>query len=449
MPSSLLTFMVRTTLAWCACMLLAGLLQSPRARFRAHLAFLLGTLAYWLAFLAERAGVSLFPAGHPSVGLHVAIPVTSGNPALSALPKFSIVYLVVLILLFAVDFLKQVRLWVALRSAHTPSPSLAELFSGIQRELGCSRVRVRLVPGFTSPAAEGVLLRTVLLPEHCAGWHSDDLAYVIRHELTHVARRDYMWSRVADWICCGLFFHPGVWYARRRMQVEREFACDHAVTSTDPEHRADYAMLLTRFARAHMLEPGRKLATRFAAPSNSLLSRRVYCLLFPKAETRSAGRFGRAAAFALVGGICLSLPAISVVLQSPGSPRRAFGSEPSGMPRAILHRGTGTRRKSSSAQSAAVTIVERPEGAVDYAFVPEDRSPAAISLAAQPERAASAAPGGPVFEPPSRPGVVDRLGQLIRMVSDGRISAKPGTGLPDGDHDNDDRPHPRPARPSK
>jgi beta-lactamase regulating signal transducer with metallopeptidase domain len=34
-----------------------------------------------------------------------------------------------------------------------------------------------------------------------------------------------------------LFFHPAVWYAVRKMQVERELACDHAVISESPARR--------------------------------------------------------------------------------------------------------------------------------------------------------------------------------------------------------------------
>jgi hypothetical protein len=75
-----------------------------------------------------------------------------------------------------------------------------------------------------------------------------------------------------------LFFHPAVWRARQHMRVERELACDVAVVRGWPEHCADYAESLTRFARLRLQQPGGSAGIDFAA-SASLLGMRVRAVL--------------------------------------------------------------------------------------------------------------------------------------------------------------------------
>jgi len=81
-------------------------------------------------------------------------------------------------------------------------------------------------PAVQSPLCVGWFRSTILLPTNWRAWSRDQLQAVLIHELAHVARRDVLWQAIAR-LCCALYWpHPLVWYAARRMRIEREFACD-------------------------------------------------------------------------------------------------------------------------------------------------------------------------------------------------------------------------------
>lgn len=80
---------------------------------------------------------------------------------------------------------------------------------------------------------------------------------VVFHELAHVRRYDH-WVSWADAIIGSLYWwHPLVWWARRRLHAEAEVCCDAWVTSLLPRTRRAYAkaLLVTRQYVADENEP--------------------------------------------------------------------------------------------------------------------------------------------------------------------------------------------------
>jgi hypothetical protein len=136
-----------------------------------------------------------------------------------------------------------------------------------------------VVPGLGAPATVCWWNPRILAPEVCDEMTGSlMLKGVLRHELIHVQRRDYLWARVSDLMCCVLFFHPAVWKARAQMRVERELACDQAVISANPDARADYAESLTHFVRLAMLEDRAAAGIDFASPA-TFLGARIHAIL--------------------------------------------------------------------------------------------------------------------------------------------------------------------------
>jgi beta-lactamase regulating signal transducer with metallopeptidase domain len=123
------------------------------------------------------------------------------------------------------------------------------------RQLGIRRdVRLLQSEENVMPFTFGTVRPAIVLPEAAARWAAGRRTAVILHELAHVARRDCLAQRLAS-IACALYWpHPGVWWAARRLRVEREFACDDRVLSAGAGPR-DYAGHLLEIAHTFRANP--------------------------------------------------------------------------------------------------------------------------------------------------------------------------------------------------
>jgi beta-lactamase regulating signal transducer with metallopeptidase domain len=113
----------------------------------------------------------------------------------------------------------------------------------------------------TMPVTWGVFRPVVLLPDDAESWPAERRRVVLLHELSHVVRRDCLTQLVAGLVCALYWFHPGVWYAARRMRVERERACDDLVLAAGTP-APDYA--------AHLLDMARRFRSVFPTPMVAL-----------------------------------------------------------------------------------------------------------------------------------------------------------------------------------
>lgn len=124
------------------------------------------------------------------------------------------------------------------------------------------RLQTALTWGWRAPV--------VMLPSAWAGWPPDRLDAVVRHELAHVARRDYLTSLLAATAGAVLWFLPGLWIARRQLRWQAELAADEA--AADAVGRELYARHLMAAAG---MRPGDSSAFRlqFAPGQVTLVNR--------------------------------------------------------------------------------------------------------------------------------------------------------------------------------
>jgi bla regulator protein blaR1 len=87
----------------------------------------------------------------------------------------------------------------------------------------------------------GIVYPVVLLPDDADSWPEERRRFVLVHEMAHVKRLDAL-TQLAGQLALALFwFDPLMWVANRRMQLEREHACDDYVLrhGTAPSKYAD------------------------------------------------------------------------------------------------------------------------------------------------------------------------------------------------------------------
>jgi beta-lactamase regulating signal transducer with metallopeptidase domain len=79
------------------------------------------------------------------------------------------------------------------------------------------------------PVTWGVVYPVVLLPEGADEWPEERRHYVLVHEMAHVKRLDALTQLIGQVTLALFWFNPLMWIAVRRMQLEREHACDDYV----------------------------------------------------------------------------------------------------------------------------------------------------------------------------------------------------------------------------
>jgi beta-lactamase regulating signal transducer with metallopeptidase domain len=127
-----------------------------------------------------------------------------------------------------------------LRTAHDAAEQL-----GLRRPVLLLRAR-----GAVMPATGGLLWPSVVLPDTADQWTDDRRHAVLAHELAHVKRFDTLTQALAQVACVLFWWHPAVWYAAKRLRVERERACDDLVLRAGTR-ASDYASHLLEIARSH------------------------------------------------------------------------------------------------------------------------------------------------------------------------------------------------------
>ena len=77
------------------------------------------------------------------------------------------------------------------------------------------------------PATLGWIRPVILLPPATAlGITPRQLEALLAHELAHIRRHDYLVNVLQMMAETVFFYHPAVWWASRRIRVERELCCD-------------------------------------------------------------------------------------------------------------------------------------------------------------------------------------------------------------------------------
>lgn len=175
------------------------------------------------------------------------------------------------------------------------------------------------------PVAVGLFDGMVVIPQAVLDeFEPSDVDRFVLHELAHLERRDDWTTVVQRLLQVVMFFSPAVHLIARRLDLEREIACDDRVVTATSDVRS-YAVGLTRMAESTAW-PHRGIAAPAIFVTRRQLSLRVEELLSRRRFT--ARRFGIApAAFALVAalGVAAAAAPLAPVIGLGTGPRAQAG----------------------------------------------------------------------------------------------------------------------------
>jgi len=204
------------------------------------------------------------------------------------------------------DLLAVERLVARARPADLP-PALKARMNGI---------RVVVSPEAPGPMAAGLLRPAIVLPESIA-LGSPGMAGLLEHEHAHIRRHDMLAALGQRIVLALMWWSPALYFISRRIDEEREVACDEAAVDRTGDPKA-FARSLTKQAENQLWVRAPRLAVGAIGP-RSHFGRRVRRLIDLAKSGGSPAKYSGRLAFAglavAVGVAAMVTPRFTAVAQ--------------------------------------------------------------------------------------------------------------------------------------
>lgn len=202
---------------------------------------------------------------------------------------------------------------------------LKELVLRAKRNCGLGRpLKLLILENVGSPMVVGFLHPVLLLPQE--NWDATELYYVLRHELTHIKRRDMLYKGLLLLVNAIHWFNPAVWMMRYRAYQDIEICCDMTVVEgATRDVRMCYCETIMATAQR---SAGVGMAATFGSTKKSILER-FREIFSEKRKKRGIAILLVVLAVAVLAGCSLSLGAALAGEETP-APLQYTPEEPSG-----------------------------------------------------------------------------------------------------------------------
>lgn len=163
------------------------------------------------------------------------------------------------------------------------------------------------------PYMRGIFRQTIVLPIEHADWDMEQLTLVLRHELSHVRRGDFLWQNLAAILADIHWFNPLFRRAAAKLRQDSELACDDFVLSTGVR-ATSYAGLLIAFARQAQQSPVAEAALGIV-PRHEITAR-IEAILDPATPRLSNGARPMKRSLAIAATFLVALGLVDVRLSA-------------------------------------------------------------------------------------------------------------------------------------
>jgi len=175
--------------------------------------------------------------------------------------------------------------------------------------------RIVITPDGAGPATLGAWRSVVVIPENLLPWLNDHrgptrqerdrFLQVLRHELSHLSRRDDLANMLAAITVAFFWFHPVAHWAYNRLRINNELCCDMQVVSSGVAP-ADYINTLMTVVTGRFDRKGFSIGILGDGGPANVLKRRLHFLLSDEVDNASADR--SKLGYLIVGLMLLTLP---------------------------------------------------------------------------------------------------------------------------------------------
>ncbi len=184
---------------------------------------------------------------------------------------------------FSVKFLIDIGIVQYIRyssETNEESKHYRPLMDTMQKELNTS-VMLKVSNIIQAPVTIGFFKPIILFPVGMLTQLTlTEVESILRHEMAHIIRKDYLMNIVQSIMEIVLFYHPLVWWLSKVAREEREYCCDDAVLTQENE-ALSYAKTLVRIQEL-VLQSKQTLAMSFA--DQSLMNRIKRIMNLPKSN---------------------------------------------------------------------------------------------------------------------------------------------------------------------
>ncbi len=191
------------------------------------------------------------PSTMPQENTIISVPDMAGaspifrtaSPVTESVPVWTVIWLsgaIASLLAFTIAYAVIYRKY---RCAETVKDGYAVEWLEGQRLI--RKVRIRRSDQIKSPLTYGIFRPVILLPQSMGTERSDQLVYILTHELVHIRRFDTARKFAAAIVLCVHWFNPAVWALFLLFNRDIELACDEAVLrEIGRDCRSEYARAL-------------------------------------------------------------------------------------------------------------------------------------------------------------------------------------------------------------
>ncbi|MGI9243494.1 MAG: M56 family metallopeptidase [Verrucomicrobiales bacterium] len=186
------------------------------------------------------------------------------------------------------------------------------------------------------PMTWGLRRHVIALPSGADAWPVERLRRVLRHELAHVARRDFATGCLASACLALLWFHPLAWCLRSALVCAREGACDDLALDGSPRPERDaYVRDLVEIIGAHQRArrcPGMAIALAMGSGRKRTIKRRLAAILDERRDRRATPRRMLWWGAPLWGAAAVGIGTLTTLPQVAAQKEPGAGSVPVGEP---------------------------------------------------------------------------------------------------------------------